>query len=439
MDPAIPCTIPEENTAPEEVNNDLVPPMLSPQISPPQSRIGRSQSVPCTSGVQQPLLQRRSLNPRDIPEFRSEYEKLIPIFNGEPLALAKYLKSCDKLYVRFYNDSEPDSFQNDLLLSSFTSKLGTSVASKLCLNSIENYPDLREALLDSYSDKRDTYTLTLEMSKLKQNNHEDCFAFHDRVNNHLKLQIAWLQNNFAQNAPAFINYMQTLALRVFLHGLSEPVGSFLRTRAPTSLGSALAMLTNDFNLRSGDKPSNQVIKTPPSHPPPNRPPLNVRPNYTPPPFVPRHLTFQPRPYGQNPNWNRPNQNFQRPFNHFQRNANNPNFQRPQNQNSTQQYKPIGKGSTPSSMAKNTNFNLLTPDEEKTPKAENPEQYANPIDSQYYEPQGYDPYYPGIPYYPHHYCPESQDLDQVTYDFSNSVQLEQHDGENDFLEQTNPPK
>ncbi|KAL1490082.1 hypothetical protein ABEB36_012826 [Hypothenemus hampei] len=57
-------------------------------------------------------------------------------------------------------------------------------------------------------------------------------------------------------------YHRSLALRVLLKGLRDPIGSLLQTKNPSDLNDALNMLTNDFQL---GKMQNSTFKQKPSN------------------------------------------------------------------------------------------------------------------------------------------------------------------------------
>lgn len=373
---------------------------------------------------------------RGPPEYKKEYGNIIPQFNGEPLILAKYIKQCDKIYSKFYDNVNPNNFQNDVVLGAFTAKLGPGIADKIYLQSIDTYLDLRKALVQTFSDKRDTYTLTIELSKLRQQGQEDCFNFYDRVSNLLNAQVAYLQMKVPGDGGQYlIQYMKGMALRVFVHGIMEPYSSLLRTKAPANLGSALSMLTNDFNLRPGAR------VTPPFQMRPTPSALPIRADHNPNRFLPRHTSNQNyRPYISNqvrPNVpqnfiprnfsNVQRSNFPQPY--YQRNAPNQN----QQQNSTQKPgnpQPQGnntwvprvktepgqnKGPTPMSIStRNTNFNMMDPSNQYT------DQSLESENAQYFDTQAFPNYETESEQYEYY----ENDVDQLTNQFENTVSIEQ---------------
>lgn len=48
-------------------------------------------------------------------EFRPEYLKCVPEFDGNPIELNRYLTTCEKLINAFYDQQNPDNFRNTFL------------------------------------------------------------------------------------------------------------------------------------------------------------------------------------------------------------------------------------------------------------------------------------------------------------------------------------
>lgn len=187
-----------------------------------------------------------------IPNLKSEYIKMIPEFSGETELLPRFLEICQKLVNRFYNANDPDDFQNEYLMSSIRSKIKGEAALNLSNCIINDWNDLKDSLINAYCDKRDTYTLCIEMTNLKQNINETPFDFFNRLQKTLNLQLSYIKTHSKKADEIFVlcSYFQNYALRILLRGLKEPVGSMMRTKNPSDLGSALNMLTNDFQLDS---------------------------------------------------------------------------------------------------------------------------------------------------------------------------------------------
>lgn len=184
------------------------------------------------------------------PVLKKEYLDMIPEFSGEPTMLNRFISICDKIVTKFYVSANPDDFQNEYLLSTILTKLKGAALELVVSSNSYSWLDVRKTLLSCYLDKRDCYTLNLEMSELKQQAGETPFAFYEKIQKLLNLQIAYFVNKEPGAQGVMCSYVQNLALRVLLRGLHEPLGSLMRTKNPTSLGEALNMLTNDFQFKN---------------------------------------------------------------------------------------------------------------------------------------------------------------------------------------------
>ena len=184
------------------------------------------------------------------PELKSEYFKMVPEFNGETQLLPRFLSVCEKLVNKFYNATNPNDFQNEYLMSSILAKVKGDAMLNISSCRIDTWKHLKDALINAYSDKRDCYTLNIEMVEIKQGN-ETAFDFYNKIQHLLNLQTAYINTHSnAVAAPILIEYTRSLALRVLLRGLKEPTGSLMRAKNPADLNSALNMLTNDFQIQS---------------------------------------------------------------------------------------------------------------------------------------------------------------------------------------------
>jgi len=184
-----------------------------------------------------------------VPQLKQEYLNMIPEFHGETTLLSRFLEISEKLVSKFYNANDVTDFQNEYLMSSILAKIKGDAAVSISSCLINNWNDLKTALLNAYSDKRDIYTLTIEMSECKQRN-ESPFDFFNKIQHLLYLQVLYILTHSPNvvKRETLIRFNRNLALRAFLKGLKEPLGSLMRTKNPEDLTSALSMLTNDFQF-----------------------------------------------------------------------------------------------------------------------------------------------------------------------------------------------
>lgn len=185
------------------------------------------------------------------PTLRREYLDMIPEFSGNSKELSRFIDIAEKLINKFYIRDNPQDFQNDYLIGTIRSKIIGEASDILDNATYVTWDDIKRILKDTYKDKRDMYTLNIEMTNLRQGN-ETPFDFYHRLQELLNLQIAQIKlEAFNQiEVLSLQKYVSKLALRVLLRGLKDPVGSLMRTKNPDSLQAALNMLTNDFNIET---------------------------------------------------------------------------------------------------------------------------------------------------------------------------------------------
>lgn len=186
-----------------------------------------------------------------IPELKDKYLDMIPDFYGDPALLPRFIEVSEKLVRKFYNTVDINDFQNEYLMSSILAKVKGEAAKNISSCTIRNWENLKAALLNTYADKRDIYTLSLEISALQQGN-DSPFQFFNKIQQLLNLQITLLMTCSNENEQNVLgNYFRNQALRILLRGLKEPLGTLMRTKNPLDLNSALNTLTNDFQIEMG--------------------------------------------------------------------------------------------------------------------------------------------------------------------------------------------
>lgn len=141
------------------------------------------------------LFSQLNLNIMAVLELKAKYLKMIPKFSSESELLSRFLKICQKLVNKFYNARDINDFQNEYLMSSIRSKVKGDASLNISNCIINNWNDLKTNFLYAYSDKRDEYTLCVEMSNLKQFLYETPFEFYHRIQNILNLQNSYFKTH----------------------------------------------------------------------------------------------------------------------------------------------------------------------------------------------------------------------------------------------------
>lgn len=250
-----------------------------------------------------------------VDKLKKEHMEVIPIFKGDPEHLHYFLEITGQLAARFYNHDNERDFQNVMLMAAIKSKIHPP-AKNTVPSHAKTYEDIREALLSAYSDKRDIFTLGIELTKMRQMDSESPFDFHKRILKILHLITAYAMNHRIDHSEILIDHYEKMALRCLLLHLKEPLGSILRTRQPADLPTALAWMVNDYQLlcnnnRPRANPTNQNSR--PQNPRPqnypqnfqnNRPQTsqnsqNLRPSNNPRPVSKPQIPQPPQPQAKN--------------------------------------------------------------------------------------------------------------------------------------------
>ncbi|KAL1448639.1 hypothetical protein WDU94_001908 [Cyamophila willieti] len=184
---------------------------------------------------------------QEMPKLKSAHLGTIPEFNGEAELLPRFISTCEDLVIYFYNRDNPNDFQNKFLMNSILSKIKGNAQINLSSNIINCWADLKTALINAYSDKRDVLTLTIEMCSLRQNNNTP-FEFYNRIQNLINLQTSYIITHNTANGQEIRTFLSELGLRTLLRGLNDPLGSLLRVRNPENLNQALNMNVNEFQI-----------------------------------------------------------------------------------------------------------------------------------------------------------------------------------------------
>lgn len=188
---------------------------------------------------------------QDIPAFKSEYLEMVPNFDGNQALLTEFITNGEELINSFYNP-RADNFQNKYVLKCLKNKIKGQAAVNIASFNIQTWLDLKNALIATYSDKRDLQTLMMELCDAKQNRFT-AVQFFNEIQKNLNLQINFCQTHFTgAKINHAIEISQSLALRVFLKNLNRPLGDYVTTRNPSSLQEALNIITNDYQANDSN-------------------------------------------------------------------------------------------------------------------------------------------------------------------------------------------
>nr|XP_023027954.1 uncharacterized protein LOC111515995 [Leptinotarsa decemlineata] len=276
-------------------------------------------------------------------QFNSEYLRCVPEFDGNPNDLNRYLAVCDSIINTFYNVAEPTSFQNVYLLNCLISKLSGNAKVVANIQNVSNWRELKDTLTRNFADQRDETCLNRDMVMLRQSPNEKPQQFYDRCLNILNLLCNYIDvHEITQESKRCKRDLYSnLALKTFLSGLKEPLGTTIRCMQPKSLSEALQFVLQEDNVhyfqnfsnKNTFRPNFQPSRTPIQIRQPNSSPVN---NYSTPnnffrqqnQFPSQPIPIQPRAPSQPQKFFTNAQVFRQPFQN--RNVFRPN----QNQNFT---------------------------------------------------------------------------------------------------------
>lgn len=138
------------------------------------------------------------------PVLKREYLDMVPTFNGDSQLLPRFIEVCEKLVARFYNAVDTSDFQNEYLMSSILAKITGPAAEVVGNARIGTWQNLKDILLNGYADRRDCYTLGIELAETRQGYQESPFEFFERIQKILNLQIAYLNNHINQEEARIV-------------------------------------------------------------------------------------------------------------------------------------------------------------------------------------------------------------------------------------------
>lgn len=188
-------------------------------------------------------------NPAAAEVFKSEYLNCIPEFDGNPNELGRYLSVCESILTSFYDHARPDSFHNIYLLNSIISRLKGNARLVINIQDVTSWNELKIILTRNFADQRDETCLNRDLVLMKQLPNEKVQQFYDRVLNILNLLCSYVNCHETTDPAKQLKreLYQNLALKTFLSGLREPLGTTIRCMKPTSLAQAMQFVTQEDN------------------------------------------------------------------------------------------------------------------------------------------------------------------------------------------------
>ncbi|XP_050518958.1 uncharacterized protein LOC114346296 [Diabrotica virgifera virgifera] len=166
-------------------------------------------------------------------------EKLLIRFDGTKSKLYEFIDNCDKAYNLL---DSIQIFNPPILLAIIETKLTDKARAITRNRTFDAWKDLKDFLLDAYSERRTEGQWQLELHSLRQMPSENVMSFSNKVENcYIKL-INPLDPNLSPDARnACTKLLKNQALNVFIRGLNKDLSILIKARNPDSLKKAVAV------------------------------------------------------------------------------------------------------------------------------------------------------------------------------------------------------
>jgi hypothetical protein len=170
---------------------------------------------------------------------------MIPEYDGDQSTLFDFIEA-----VNFAIENVPENQQNAIIFI-IKSKLVGKARKFISSRQLREWNDIKDLLISHYGDCRDTEGLLYDLTSTFQKSNETPRAFAQRIENLLtKIRSSVALNNGLNQAArnALNSSHEKIALKAFLAGFSDPLGSIIRCQKPNTLEQAEQFLIEEENI-----------------------------------------------------------------------------------------------------------------------------------------------------------------------------------------------
>lgn len=174
----------------------------------------------------------------------------VPEFDGNPNVLTRFIKLCDQLVLQYVQTGPGSELNNESLLNGILNKITGNAARTLNSNGIpDSWIGIRNALINNFADRRDETSLYSDLSLISQGN-DTPQELYDRCQTLLSTIMTYvsLHEHIPTTIEAKRDLYRKLALKSFLKGLNEPLGSRIRCMRPETIEKALEFVQEESNV-----------------------------------------------------------------------------------------------------------------------------------------------------------------------------------------------
>lgn len=198
-------------------------------------------------------LKENQSNIMSVPVFDTKLLDNIPKFNGNPLELSSFLEIANN-YISLYWDQNPANIncsQNIALIYGIYSKLEGEAREIYSICISKDWQTVKDTLIAHFGDQRDENGLLFDLTHLKQNPNEPFIRFYTRVMSNLSGLHNYIDTHETDQTAKSTKktFYNNYALKIFLAGLNEPLGSTIRAMRPISLVQARQFIIEESNIR----------------------------------------------------------------------------------------------------------------------------------------------------------------------------------------------
>lgn len=193
------------------------------------------------------------------PVFDTKLLDIVPKFDGNPLELSSYLETSNKLIITYWNSEIVDCVQNLTLIYGIYAKLIGKAREVYSICVSKDWKTVKSALIAHFGDQRDENGLLFDLDQLRQHANESSLQFYTRVMSNLSALHNYVDThtdttdiNTFRVKKDFYNLH---ALKIFLAGLKEPLGSTVRAMKPKDLAEARQYIISESNIRHIQNPN----------------------------------------------------------------------------------------------------------------------------------------------------------------------------------------
>lgn len=187
--------------------------------------------------------------PMNYQLFKIELDT-IPTFEGKETQINAFCMACENIYVRYQNVAEVQTVLRAAIFSKFRGKASEILSPR---DDLINWPQIKDAIIQHFSDTRDLEQLTVEFNNIKINRGESLIDFGYRIRSALGKLLSKLNISNIPHTQIRQEILISNALDRYLVTIPYHISMQVRSRQPVTLEQAISYAQDEINFaqRSG--------------------------------------------------------------------------------------------------------------------------------------------------------------------------------------------